>query len=272
MLEKIIVCSLFSYGIFTVQRPGFILTRLPNLWKRILPESLHEPFFACGVCVVSVWGTLCYYYMAYVQQYCTYESLRLFLFLPVILVCATGLNALLDRSVKSFEKNYGYKTPQAKLQGEARWNYLVPYAKLRTMLVDQFVSKMKMANWLIVEVGGKNEAYARYLNYMYFDHTSRLNRDAVAQIINMQQKGYSYAVVILGLYYEGDIRDLRELIKYSSQTLIEYSDDGHSRDQIAYLTEGISTKMLIPEYEIYSDEKPQGCGNITRRKILILEP
>jgi hypothetical protein len=271
MLQTIIICSLFSYGAFTVQRPGFILDFMRSVWK-LFPERLHETLYACGVCVASLWGGTCYVYIQWLEREQD-NPYRLILWIPVILGAVSGLNAIIDRAVKAFEKQYGYKTVQ-KLKGEDQWKYLLPYSQLRNGICRQFITDNLNRGHSVIEVGGYSELYAHAKNYHSFSAENMLGESEMRSIMRSSIKtGSKYSVFILGLAFEGNLRTLKEFIKHSHVALIEYSDDGISRQQIELLTEGIKTKLLIPEYTINSHETPpQKCGSTEKRKVIILQP
>jgi hypothetical protein len=273
MLQLIFVCALFAYGMFTIQRPGFLLAGLRNVW-RLFPASLHETLFECGICVASLWGGGSYLYLLLVHQFIS-PHYRPYFWLPVAIISMSGICAFIDRAVKAFEKHYGYK-PAVKSKGEDKWKYLFPYSELRKMMVQQFVTDNIDRNTFVVEIGGSNSKYSSSVYYIsYSDATGKLHEKEIIRLIQQfnQTKG-KYSVVILGLAYEGNLRALKKLIAHSQASLIEYSDDGISRQQIELLTEGIKTKLLIPEYTINVDPKdaPAKCGSVEKRKVIILQP
>lgn len=184
-----------------------------------------------------------------------------------------GLNAIFDRSVKAFEKHYGYR-PAANISGEKRWDYLLPYAEIRRLLTDKFIVDNLNRGHYIVEIGGCNPKYKGLEHYIYYDHSHPFDAYHFQRLMKrFHLEGAVYSVFILGLYYEGPLRDLKKLIQNSHHTLIEYSDDGLSRSQVAMLTEGIKTKLLIPEYSMGTEQAaPAVCGSVGKRKVLILQP
>jgi hypothetical protein len=235
MLQIIAICSLFSYGMFTIQRPGFVLASLRTLWKKF-PESIHESLFACGICVASIWGGGCYIYLMLLENYAPENYLTL-LYLPVIIVCCSGVNAIFDRAVKAFEKHYGYHPP-TKYKGEMQWSYLLPYAELRKTLVRQFLTDNLNRGHHVIEIGGYHDLYAHSKKYHAYGCNNKLDEHEILRLIHQfRNAGESYSVFIMGLYYEGNLRFLKKLIQSSHVTLIEYSDDGISRHQVELITE-----------------------------------
>jgi hypothetical protein len=272
MLQLILICSLFSYGMFTIQRPGFVLHGLRGFWK-LLPEALHETFFACGVCVASLWGGSCFIYVTSVDTFVP-VNLQPIAYLPVAMICCSGLNAVLDRAVKAFEKHYGYQPPSTA-KGEQQWNYLLPYAELRKTICRQFLVDNLNRGYHVIEIGGFQDIYSNAKRYHSYGYNNKLDEHEIVKLIHhFRTTKQKYVVFIMGLYYEGNLRFLKKLIQEANVALIEYSDDGISRQQIDLITEGIKTKLLIPEYTINSHDQtsPTKCGSTEKRKIIILQP
>jgi hypothetical protein len=267
-MNTILICALFAYGMFTLQRPGFLLYFLRNVWKK-LPKGIHEPLFDCGVCVASLWGGLAYCLVVFVAPLLPGYWPQLLL-LPVYIIAASGITAFMDRAVKAFEKHYGYKTPNIAT-GEQKWDYLLPYNTLRTLLVDSFVRESFRQGIVVIEVGGYHKEWEN-IKYLFYNHETTLTRGTLGQCAPYMN-GLRYHVVILGLCFEGDIKVLQELISGAETAVIEYSDDGISRAQIAQITEGMEAQLYIPEFEINTEKPaPKTCGGAQKRKILYVQP
>lgn len=271
MLEILLICAVASYGMFTLQRPGFLLDKLPNLWKK-LPKGLHEPLFACGICVSSIWGSIFFCYLVWVEANVPEYNWWIY-WLPIVLIGSVGVTAIIDRAVKAFEKHYGYKAPSQK-KDEEKWDYLLPYVELRRMLLSNFVNDNISHGHHIVEIGGCHEKWRDNNQYHWFDSLNPATDANISELIwQLRQERKEYVVVIMGLCFEGDLRVLKRAIICSRAAFIEYSDDGISRQQVELITEGLTTRMLIPEFEINSCETAPGqCGQINKRKVIILQP
>jgi hypothetical protein len=112
MINLIIIGAFFCYGMFTLQRPGFLLESLPSLWKRF-PKALHEPLFDCGVCVSSVWGTVFILLQWGIKNIIPAKYVEI-ASIPIYIVAMCGACAVIDRAVKFFEYGYNYKKVRDK--------------------------------------------------------------------------------------------------------------------------------------------------------------
>lgn len=268
MLQQILISSFFSYGMFTIQRPGFLMAWMRPIWKTF-PKKWHETLFECGICVASLWGGLVFLYTEYIIPLAS-NNWHTMLWLPVIMIAASGVNSFLDRGIKAFEKHYGYKPPQKEIEGEKKWEYLMPYDSLRKIFADNFVLNTIRRDEMVIEIGGLHHDWKGSANYVSYSHSSLLNQDSLAAIFGWQK---TYSVVIMGLAFDGDLRILKKLIEHSHETFIEYSDDGISKQQIEQLTEGIKTKVVLPEFTIEGPQAaPKECGQVSKRKIILLKP
>lgn len=266
MFEAILISALFAYGMFTIQRPGFLMDWMRPVWKKF-PKKMHDTLFECGVCVASLWGGSVYLYQVYLipELPAVWHPL---LYLPIVMIAGSGICAVVDRGVKAMEKVYGYKAP-VKSIGEDKWEYLKPYEELRRVFAESFFYNAVYHDRAIVEIGGVDTAWSRASKkYTFFSHANRLSGEAVDAFI---RKSGDYDVVILGLAFDGDLRELRKLIMFSHSALIEYSDDGISREQVEKITEYLNVKILIPEFHIGDANAPKQCGRVTKRKIIIVK-
>jgi hypothetical protein len=106
MASIIFIGAFFCYGMFTIQRSGFILDKLPNLWK-------HEPLFECGVCVSSIWGIFFIVSQYLIKNYVYGKYIDL-VNIPIYIIAMAGVCAVIDRAVKFFEYGYNYKKVRDK--------------------------------------------------------------------------------------------------------------------------------------------------------------
>ncbi len=109
-LQLIIAGAFFCYGMFTLQRKGFLLEGLKNTWLK-LPKALHEPLFSCGVCVTSIWGTIFILCQFLIRKYVAADYIIL-AEIPFYIIAMCGICAVVDRAVKFFEVGYGYSRKQ----------------------------------------------------------------------------------------------------------------------------------------------------------------
>lgn len=58
MISKIIIMSLFCYGVYFAAKKGFILNPIAEFTKRF--GWIHKPLFGCFYCMASVWGATAY--------------------------------------------------------------------------------------------------------------------------------------------------------------------------------------------------------------------
>lgn len=109
-LQLIIAGAFFCYGMFTLQRKGFLLEGLKNTWLKF-PEALHEPLFSCGVCVTSIWGTTFILCQFLIRKYVAADY-TILAEIPFYIISMCGICAVTDRAVKFFEVGYGYSQKQ----------------------------------------------------------------------------------------------------------------------------------------------------------------
>lgn len=265
---NIFIAAMFAYGMFTLQRPGFLLDFMRPFWKKIAPKGLHEPLFECGVCVSSIWGGSCFIYLNLFTQW--------YYMIPVAMIASSGMLAIVDRAVKAFEKHYGYKAagasscsvPQVEAKQEKSWEYLVDSEALRSILIEGFIHRSLDKNHYLIEIGGK-AFYTTRSKYQSFNDKHRLTAENMPAPYML---GYVYDVVILGLYFEGNLVLLKNLIKNARRTYIEYSKDGESLKQLEFLTKDMNVKILIPEYTLpITGKAPAECGSVTTRSVVMLE-
>jgi hypothetical protein len=112
MFSLIVTGAFFCYGMYTLQRKGFLLDQLPNLWKK-LPTKFHEPLFDCGVCVSSVWGIFFIVSQWILKHVVPHKYLEI-ASIPIYIISMCGICAVIDRAVKFFEYGYNYKKTRDK--------------------------------------------------------------------------------------------------------------------------------------------------------------
>jgi len=165
MLDILILGAFFCYGVFTIQRNGFLLDSLPNLWKKF-PKGLHEPLFSCGICVSSIWGALFLFSYNYIQQNISLEKQLLYM-MPLYLLAFVGFTALVDRAVKAFEYNYRY----TQIKPLSNYSYLENYS-FRDSMIECFLTDVINKGILLLEVGGVTEKYANLSKYASYDKSN----------------------------------------------------------------------------------------------------
>lgn len=263
----LILCSMFAYGMFTLQRPGFLLQGMRKTWRKF-PKAIHEPLFDCGVCVSSIWGGSCFIYLYLVSQ--LPANLQNIAQAPVVLVGSAGILSFVDRAVKFFEKSYGYKpAPDPSKPKPKSFEYLMPYEYLRTRMIVNYVNDCFKAGRTMVEIGGIHKEWDDNIRYRSYTKQNPFTLSALNSL-----KPYRFDVLILGLYFNGDLKILQKAIAHAHTAIIEYSDDGISRQQVEWITEGLKAKLLVPEYDISVNDAdncvPGECGCVAKRKFMVI--
>lgn len=253
-----IIGAFFCYGMYTIQRNGFLLDGLPTIWKKI-PKSLHEPLFSCGVCVSSIWGILFLVSSWLISTYVQTEY-RLLANIPLYIIAFGGMCAVIDRAVKFFE--YGYKYTQIK--SLSNYSYLENY-EFRNSMIDCFLKEVTAKAWKIIEIGGVTTTLESYAKYQSFQKCS-------GNDITDSYVAGDYFILIKGLAFEGDFRELLHLLANSKGFIIEGSLAGDSGKQLNWIMDEYKSLIRLPYMTNTKCEAPTHCaGDINNRIILIKE-
>jgi len=154
MLQLVITGAFFCYGMYTIQRPNFLLDKLPKLWK-LFPKSMHEALFSCGICVSSIWGTFFLLSQFAISEFFPLRY-QILASIPFYIVAMCGICAVFDRAVKFFE--YGYK--YSGIVPESDYSYLNKF-EFRDTLYECFLQAAIKKDYPIIEVGGLTENLTR---------------------------------------------------------------------------------------------------------------
>lgn len=249
MINTVLIGAFFCYGVFTLQRPGFLLSKLPTVWKK-LPKKLHEPLFSCGVCVSSIWGIV----FILAQYFIHNELLRI----PIYIIAMCGVCALVDRAVKYFEYGYKYNS----ISPMADYSYLSNY-KFRDSLYDCFLQKVVRSGIPILEIGGITESL-KYSNY------SSIDKQSGTAVEDFQSASADSFILIKGLAFEGNFDKLLHSLSLAQGFIIEGSVGGESGKQIQWIMDKFDLTIKIP-YTVNDnlDCRPDHCGNTNNRVVLI---
>lgn len=256
MIDILILGAFFCYGVFTIQRNGFLLDFLPKLWKKF-PKALHEPLFSCGICVSSIWGTLFILSYNYIQKSISVEN-QLFAMLPFYLLAFVGFTALIDRAVKAFEYHYHY----TQIKPLSNYSYLENYS-FRDSMIECFLTDVINKGILLLEVGGITEKYKDLPKYASYDKSNGC--DVIGTYI-----GEDYFLLIKGLAFEGNFDYLMGLIANSQGFIIEGSLAGDSGKQLNWILDKYPSVISMPYMTNSCVESPTHCaGDINNRIVLI---
>lgn len=256
MINILILGAFFCYGVFTIQRNGFLLDFLPNLWNKF-PKGLHEPLFSCGICVSSIWGGIFLFSYNYIQKNIAVDNQLLYM-IPFYLLAFVGVTALIDRAVKAFEYNYKY----TQIKPLSNYSYLENYT-FRDSMIECFMADIISSNILILEVGGLTEKYASLPKYASYDKSNGCD------VINTYI-GEDYFLLIKGIAFEGNFDYLMGLIANSKGFIIEGSLAGDSGKQLNWIIDKFPSVIRMPYMTNSCVESPTHCsGDINNRIVLI---
>lgn len=263
MIENLILAAFFAYGMFTIQRQGFILDFLTKFWKKF-PKSLHEPLYSCGICVSSIWGT---FYIVVNRILESYEGPNVLLFrIPLYVIMSCGVTVIFDRAVKYFE--YGYRYNPIKPMSD--YTYL-RRSYFREAFTNTLLDRVIADGVNVIEIGGRSESIAARFGNLYN------NYDKYAGISDVHVPcsifGEKYFVIVHGIAYEGDFNNLMALLINSQGFLIEGSMSGVSGKQLEWVKDQFSDLVKVPFTSQFNSEKsPEHCGgNVNDRVFLIKE-
>ena len=259
MLELLIWGAFFCYGVFTIQRNGFLLDSLPNVFKK-LPKVLHEPLFSCGICVSSIWGLVFLISTFLIENYVPTNYI-FFAKIPLFLFGFVGITAIIDRAVKSFEYNYRY----TQIKPFSNYSYLENY-EFRDNMIECFLSDIIKSETLLVEIGGLTERYIPLINIgKYVSYDKANGTDIIDSYI-----GEDYFLLIKGIAFEGNFDYLIGLISNAKGFLIEGSLAGDSGKQLKWIMDAYPSVIRMPYMTNNCVEAPTHCaGDINNRIVLI---
>lgn len=257
MINLVIVGAFFCYGVFTLQRRGFLFEKIPTFWRKF-PQKLHEPLFACGVCVSSIWGIifigsqyLIHHFVA--PQYIDVANI------PFYIIAMCGICAVFDRAVKYFE--YGYK--YNNISPFSDYSYLNNY-NFRDTLYECFLKDVVSSGINIVEIGGETNFLKYTADGKYFS----INKQAGSELgVALPD---NFFVLIKGIAYEGNFDSLLNVLSLSKGFIIEGSTGGESGKQLHWIMDKFNITIKLP-YSISDncDCRPEHCGNTNNRVVLI---
>lgn len=260
ILNDIIIAAFFCYGMYTLQRSGFLLDWLPKIWKR-LPVGLHEPLFSCGVCVSSLWGIFFLVSNWYINTYVG-ESVQYIFRVPLFLVAVCGICAVLDRAIKSFEYNYRYNP----IKPLSNYSYLED-VNFRHKFTGCFLSAIHGTETKIVEIGGFTEDLSYTFGNAYVSYDKFKGDDVICSYLNKD-----YFIVIHGLAFEGNFDYLLSLLHSAKGFVIEGSLAGESLRQLNWITDNFKGLIRLPYVINDCSGAPEHCGgNVSNRVVLVKE-
>lgn len=248
-ISHFFIGALFCYGMYTLQRPGFLLDRLPVLWKK-LPKKLHEPLYSCGVCVSSFWGAV--YLLIIISNILILNYIS-------YLVAFCGFCAILDRAVKHFEYTYKYN-PVPEL---SNYSYLETY----TYRDDMIFAFLPPPHIPIVEIGGYTQRIAEKY-YQKYAHYEKKEQSDVLKAYFSEPCFF----VIKGIAFEGNFDALLNLLEKSCGFIIEGSLSGTSKTQINWILDRFSKDIIKMPYTVnISKDSPDHCGGNVNNRIIIIK-
>ena len=262
LLQYVLIGAFFCYGVFTLQRRGFLLEQLPRFWRNYWPESMHEALYSCGICVSSIWGTLFILSQFFINHFVSHPYIHL-VNIPFYIVAMCGLNAVIDRAVKYFE--YGYK--YTSIPQNAEYSYLNNNFEFRDSLYDCFLKEAIEKNIPIVEIGGFTEKLGKYAYYNSYDKANGTN------VIGYALPREKF-VLVKGIAFEGGFDHLLKILMESSGFVVEGSLSGESGRQLQWILDKFSDVIRLP-YSIEnpsSTDCPDQCGGSVNNRIVLVKP
>lgn len=256
-LDLLLTGAFFCYGMFTLQRPGFLLDFMRKIWKKF-PEKLHEPLFSCGVCVSSFWGIV-------------FLVLNYYGIYPIIyLIAFCGICAILDRAVKFCEYGYKYNPVPAI----SNYSYL-ENAEYRDNLIFEFVEDaIRYPSFIIsiIEIGGNTpiiDLETKKYRRIYRSYDKPTN-DILNEYISDP-----YFVIIKGIAFEGNIDTLLNFLGAPNCKgfVVEGSTSGISGTQINWIKDRFKDHIIQMPYKAsLSGDCPEHCGSNVNERIVIVKP
>ena len=254
-LDLLFTGAFFCYGMYTLQRPGFLLDFMRKIWKKF-PEKLHEPLFSCGVCVSSFWGIV-------------FLVLNYYGIYPIIyLIAFCGVCAILDRAVKFWEYGYKYNPVPAI----SNYSYL-ENAEYRDNLIFEFVEDAIIyPSFIIIEIGGETPIMA--LETKKYGRIYKSYDKPTNDILN-EYISDPYFVIIKGIAFEGNIDTLLNFLGAPNCKgfVVEGSTSGISGTQINWIKDRFKDQIIQMPYKAsLSGECPEHCGFNVNERIVIVKP
>lgn len=262
MLQIVITGAFFCYGWYTLQRNGFLLDKLPKVWKYFFPKAMHEALFSCGICVSSIWGIVFIMSQYAILKYIPVQY-QVFANIPFYIVAMCGICAVIDRAVKFFE--YGYKYTGGIIPN-SDYSYLNKF-EFRDKLYDCFLQAAIQKDYPVIEVGGLTENLTRYSGYLSVD--KKEGRD----LINTELPRDKF-ILIKGLAFEGNFDHLLAVLQHSKGFIIESSIGGESGKQVQWILDKFDGVIKL-NYSISNfgvTECPEHCGNNVNNRIILIQP
>ncbi len=257
MLEILILGAFFCYGVFTIQRNGFMLDFMPKFWKKF-PKGLHEPLFSCVICVSSIWGGLFLFAYNYIQKNIATDNQLLYM-IPFYLLAFVGFTALIDRAVKAFEYTYKY----TQIKPLSNYSYL-ENNDIRDSMIECIINDVVSKGILLLEVGGITEKYKDLPKYASYDKSNGC--DVIGTYI-----GEDYFLLIKGLAFEGNFDYLMGLIANSQGFIIEGSLAGDSGKQLNWILDKYPSVKRIPYMTDNCIDSPTHCGSDISNRIVLIK-
>lgn len=255
-LTLLLTGAFFCYGMYTLQRPGFLLDFMRKFWK-LFPENMHEPLFSCGVCVSSFWGIV-------------FLTLNYFeIYLPIYLISFCGICAVLDRAIKFYE--YGYK--YNPIPAISNYSYL-ENAKYRDNMILGFVEEA-IFSCEIIEIGGRTTSLMHGIvnnkNYVFkYKSYDKPDFDVLNTYFNDP-----YFVLIKGIAFEGNFDALLNFLGSANCKgfVVEGSTSGISGTQINWIMDRFKDHIIQMPYKVnVSRGCPDHCGISVNDRIVIVKP
>jgi len=249
--------AFFCYGMYTIQRNGFLLDGLQKLWLKF-PKQIHEPLYSCGVCVSSIWGCVYLISTFLIGKHIPIEY-QLLANIPLYIISFGGVCALVDRAVKFFE--YGYRYTQIKPL--SNYSYLENY-EFRDTMIQCFLNELIEKQVQIIEIGGRTQSLIGYEKYVSFEKMEG------SDIIN-SYIGSEYFILIKGLAFEGNFNYLLNLLSNSNGFIIESSLGGDSGKQLNWILDEHKKVIRIPYMTNDSCDSPTHCGGNINNRIVVIK-
>lgn len=87
MIEKILLCSFFTFACWYSMQEEEIFGFVGNKLADLLPPKLHNPFFGCPVCMGFWYGSL-FYWLVYHNNFKEWI---------IVAICTVGINTVFSK-------------------------------------------------------------------------------------------------------------------------------------------------------------------------------